>query len=79
MGKRKFFNHMESNRKLAGVGILVLCVAVAASFVYYFIVRPIQQDKKLDECLDSMWSFYGNQDAVYKEKAELCVMEIKGK
>lgn len=52
-------------------------IIVSLSLCYYFVFRPIQNDKKLDSCLDSMWSLYGNDDILYKNKAELCFKEYK--
>lgn len=52
-------------------------IIVSICLVYQFIIRPIQKDKKLDSCLDSMWSLYGNNDELYKLKSESCYKEFK--
>ncbi|KKR80591.1 MAG: hypothetical protein UU28_C0036G0005 [Parcubacteria group bacterium GW2011_GWD2_40_9] len=55
--------------------IFVTILSICA--VYQFIIRPIQKDKKLDVCMDSMWSLYGNNDELYKSKSESCLREFK--
>ena len=62
---------MESNKKLTGISILILALAIAGSFIYYFVVRPIQQDKKLDECLKAAGFVQDNE--WYKYQKDTCV------
>ena len=57
--------------------IIVFLIILSASAIYQFIIRPIQNDKKLDSCLDSMWGLYGNNDELYKIKSEACCKEFK--
>ncbi len=59
------------------ISVIILCLSLSVSVLYKFVVRPIQQDKKLDKCLDGMWKLYGNQDVVYAQKSSVCVNEIK--
>lgn len=55
----------------------IFLIILSASVIYQFIIRPIQKDKKLDSCLDSMWILYGNNDELYKIKSESCFKEFK--
>jgi hypothetical protein len=48
-----------------------LVLAIAGSFIYYFVVRPIQQDKKLDECLKAAGFVQDNE--WYKYQKDTCV------
>ena len=57
--------------------IIVFVIILSVCAIYQFIIRPIQKDKKLDSCLDSMWSLYGNNDELYKSKSESCFKEFK--
>lgn len=57
--------------------IIVFIIVVSVCFIYQFIIRPIQRDKKLDSCLDSMWILYGNNNELYKTKTESCFKEFK--
>lgn len=57
--------------------VIVFVIILSISAVYQFIIRPIQNDKRLDGCLDSMWSLYGNNDELYKTKSESCFKEFK--
>ena len=57
--------------------IIVFVIILSVCAIYQFIIRPIQKDKKLDICLDSMWSLYGNNDELYKSKSESCFKEFK--
>lgn len=57
--------------------IIIFVVILSISSIYQFIIRPIQKDKELDNCLDSMWSLYGNDDELYKLKSESCFKEFK--
>jgi hypothetical protein len=51
-------------------------IIVAFSVLYFLVIRPISLDRKLDSCLDSMWSFYGNDDIKYAQKTEGCYREV---
>lgn len=66
-------------KKIALFSIIISSLLIAFSVAYYFILRPIQQDRRMDSCLDSMWSLYGSQDDIYRQKAELCAVEFKGR
>jgi len=57
--------------------IIIFVVILSVCAIYQFIIRPIQKDNKLDSCLDSMWSLYGNDDELYKFKSESCYKEFK--
>ncbi len=57
--------------------LIFLIIILAICSIYQFVVRPMQKDKKLNGCLDSMWRLYGNNDEVYKSKAESCYKEFK--
>lgn len=57
--------------------ILLGIIVVSLSVFYYFVFRPIQQDKKLDNCLNSMWVLYGNNDELYKTKSESCFKQFR--
>ncbi len=69
---------MNTIQKILILASIILTLSASVSLIYYFVARPIQQDIRLDECLDSMWALYGNQDDLYKEKVNLCIKEIKG-
>lgn len=57
--------------------IFVACgIVISISSFYYLVIRPNMLDKKLDSCLDSMWSLYGNDDDKYKEKSDSCFREV---
>jgi len=60
-----------NNKKLIGIFILILAIAIAGSFVYYFIIRPIQQDEKLDECLKA--AGFVQDDEWYKYQKDACI------
>ncbi len=62
---------MEINKKLIGISILIFVLAVAGSFIYYFVVRPIQQDKKLNECLEA--ASFVKDNEWYKYQKDTCV------
>jgi hypothetical protein len=63
--------------KYTGISLVIISVVIAACCAYQFIIRPIQRDNKLNVCLDSMWSLYGNNDELYKSKTENCYKEFK--
>jgi hypothetical protein len=56
---------------------IVFIIILSVCCIYQFIIRPIQKDRKLDTCLDSMSRLYGNNDELYKTKAEECYKEFK--
>lgn len=56
---------------------IIFLIILSVCAVYQFIIRPIQKDKKLESCLNSMWSLYGNNDELYKSKSESCLKEFK--
>ena len=57
--------------------IIIFIAILSVCAIYQFIVRPIQKDYKLNNCLDSMWSLYGNNDELYKSKTDSCFKEFK--
>lgn len=57
--------------------IIIFVTIISVCAVYQFIIRPIQRDRKLDSCLDSIWILYGNDDELYKTKSESCFKEFK--
>lgn len=59
------------------ISIIILSIVLSICAVYQFIIRPMQKDKQLKTCLDSMWSLYGSDDALYKSKTESCYKEYK--
>jgi len=62
---------------MKNITIIIFVIILSICSVYQFIIRPIQKDKGLDSCLDSMWSLYGNDDELYKTKSESCFKEFK--
>lgn len=59
------------------ISITILAIVLSICAIYQFIIRPIQQDNKLDSCLDSMWSLYGDNDELYQAKTQSCYQEFK--
>lgn len=57
--------------------IIVFIIILSVCAIYQFIIRPIQKDRELNGCLNSMWSLYGNNDELYKTKSESCYKEFK--
>ncbi|MFW0862059.1 MAG: hypothetical protein ACKKL6_00525 [Candidatus Komeilibacteria bacterium] len=43
--------------------------------ISYYLVE-VRRENKLDSCLDSMWSLYGNDNSLYGTKSELCFKEF---
>lgn len=51
--------------------LILIGVSIAFSFIYKFVVRPIQNDKKLDRCLTV--AGYIKDDIWYKYQRDACV------
>ncbi len=66
---------MGNSKKLIIISIFILALAIAGSFIYYFIVRPIQQDEKLNSCLQSASSIQDNE--WYKYQKDTCIKLYK--
>lgn len=57
--------------------IFIVCgIVISISSFYYLVIRPNMLDKKLDSCLDSMWSLYGSDNDIYREKSDSCFREV---
>lgn len=55
--------------------LLMSTISISISAIYFFILRPIQNDKKLEDCLLS--ASYVKDDEWYKYQHDLCIKKYR--